>query len=254
MCASSRSSTTRTSSSSFPTSWRPTVSENRGSGRALTRVLGHLALKHFARRPNLHRDLFPWSHFPPHGEELGGLTPGLISLFMLTSSPPGALKAKPPSPGGFPRSGVRGRGAERAFRWPLPPRSVPETGVPSLPFPSRQESCPRSCLSEPNCGRGWQPSSPPPAQPSFSLVAAATPHMYPRNSILPLCPCVPARARGCACVPLEGAGVYLFDNDGGGCVGWGGGPSVWCYPCRLFPHPHPSLPSPSAALHAQACG
>lgn len=251
MCASSRSSTTRTSSSSFPTSWRPTVSENRGSGRALTRVLGHLALKHFARRPNLHRDLFPWSHFPPHGEELGGLTPGLISLFMLTSSPPGALKAKPPSPGGFPRSGEGGQSAPSAgpshrglFRRQESPASPSQAGRKAAPAPASQSPIVGEVGSLP------LHHLPSPASPWSRLrLLTCTPGIA-------YCPCVRVRlrARGCACVPLEGAGVYLSDNDGGGCVGWGGGPSVWCYPCRLFPHPHPSLPSPSAALHAQACG
>ncbi|KAK2082053.1 hypothetical protein P7K49_039623, partial [Saguinus oedipus] len=47
MCASSRSSTTRTSSLSSPTSWRRIVSESGGSSQTC-HILGRLALKHIA--------------------------------------------------------------------------------------------------------------------------------------------------------------------------------------------------------------
>lgn len=71
MCASSRSLTTRTSSLSFPTSWRAIVSEHRGSGRPLTRVLGHLVLKHFAQHPKPRLTSSPGSNFLPPRERVG---------------------------------------------------------------------------------------------------------------------------------------------------------------------------------------
>ena len=99
--------------------------------------------------------------------------------------------------------------------------------------------------------------------PDFFLVRAGTPRCTTRCDIalvsvcVRVCVCICT----CACGPFEGVALHLA-FEGRCCVSWGGGPSVWCYPCLLcsrdsmgcFPYPHHSLPSSSAALHTQACG
>lgn len=156
--------------------------------------------------------------------------------------------------------------------WPLPSRSVPEMEFPisstqagrkALPTP-RPISSHRAELWEglaaffsTTClASAWH-------LPDFFLVRAGTPRCTARCDIALVSACVRVCVCicTCACGPFEGVALHLA-FEGRCCVSWGGGPSVWCYPCLLcsrnsmgcFPYPHHSLPSSSAALHTQACG
>lgn len=131
-CASSRSSTTRTSSLSFPTSWRLIASENRGFRRPPpgpsapdTQALCTMS------RP--HSNIFPLEQLPAPRERVGWTYPGthkpvypaeVLSLLLLQAET---------TPCWFLL--LQGEGAESSFLCPLPSRAVP--GFPAS-FPKQE--------------------------------------------------------------------------------------------------------------------
>lgn len=132
--------------------------------------------------------------------------------------------------------------AESSFPGPSHPGLFRRWSFPS-PLPKQAgRLCPPpspSHLTEQSCGRGWQPSSPPPAWllPDFFLVRAGTPRCTPRYDIALVSVCVRACVCVCVCTcvcgPFAGVALHLA-FEGRCCVSWGGGPSVWCYPCLLL--------------------
>ena len=128
---------------------------------------------------------YPWAHKPVHPAEV--LSPLLLQAktalcWVLLS---------------------QGWGAEHSFLCPLSSRSVPEMELPTSSSHADRKAAHIVCETEWNCGRDWQPSSPPVA--GFSLVRAGTPGCTPPGILYCpcVCVCVCARARVCAPVPFK---------------------------------------------------
>lgn len=201
-------------------------------------------------------DIFPLEQLPAprEGEESDGLTPGLISLFiLLRSSPPCSFKPKPHSAGPCPprEKGHRALSSAPSHRGLFPSR------VSHLLFPSRKESGPPS---GPPLGEAWQPSSPPPVP--VLPGQGWDPWLHPSEyyiALVSVCVCVGVRVH---VPPFKEQTCTWSLRQGVVCAG-GEGPSVWCYPCLLcpwvsacgcFPHAHTPCSVTPAALHPQAGG
>lgn len=198
------------------------------------RVLGHLTLKHFAPCPPHLRHLPPGAASRPSGRgSAEGLTPGLLSLFiLLTPSPPA-----PSSPLHTLRPALPGkRGTELS---PLPP---PLEVCSPRPLPQQ--------------GGAWPPSGPPwgrpgslPLSPLRFSHSGLGPWLHPSEySTALVSVCVGVRVH---VPPFEERKCPWPSRQGVCWLGGGGGnPSVWCYPCLSAPGsvtvgatPTPTLPA-----------
>lgn len=193
-------------------------------------------------------DIFPLERLPAPQEESDGLSPGLISLFiLLKSSPPCSFQPKPHSTGPCPH---REGGAEGSFLSALPSKSVPEMEFPASSQAGRNAAHPPVSQSGIVGGIGSLPLHPCPASPWSGLGPLDVPPRILYHPCVCVCVCAPVPFKKQECIRQLREGVVCR-----------GGPSVWCYPGLLCPammvrgaFPTPTAPcsAPFAALRAQA--